>query len=148
MPRGRRKRSEPLVRTSFSIERPLHAAFERLAREGRYANRSEFLRDLIRDKLVAREWIRDEVCLGTITILYDHRRRSLSDKLVRLQHDHFHSILAATHVHLDRDLCAEAILVRARAGAIRALAGLLGREKGVLHTSLSLSSVGKRLPRP
>jgi CopG family nickel-responsive transcriptional regulator len=148
MPRPRRRRPEKLVRTSFSIERPLHAAFERLARQGRYANRSEFLRDLIRDKLVARAWATDEVCLGTITILYDHTRRALSDKLVKLQHEHFRSVLAATHVHLDHDLCAEVVLVRARAGTIRTLAALLGREKGVLHTSLSLSSVGKGLPHP
>ncbi|HXG61566.1 MAG TPA: nickel-responsive transcriptional regulator NikR [Planctomycetota bacterium] len=146
MPRSRP--SPRLVRTSFSLERPLHEAFERLARQGRYANRSEFLRDLIRDKLVAREWATDGVCLGTITILYDHNRRALSDKLVKLQHAHFRSILAATHVHLDHDLCAEVILVRARARSIRTLAALLGREKGVLHASLSLGSIGRGLPHP
>lgn len=144
-PKARQRADDSLVRTSFSIEKPLYAAFEQLVKNGKYANRSEFFRDLIREKLVEKEWATDEVCLGTITILYDHNRRALSDKLIKLQHDHLHSVLASTHVHLDHDLCAEAILVRAKGSQIKALAALLGQEKGVLHASLSVGSVGKHL---
>jgi CopG family nickel-responsive transcriptional regulator len=142
---ARKVSEDALVRTSFSIEKPLHDAFETLVREGKYANRSEFFRDMVREKMVAKDWAADEVCLGTITILYDHNRRALSDKLIKVQHEHFHSVLAATHVHLDHDLCAEAILVRAKASEIKALAGLLGQEKGVLHAALSIGSVGKHI---
>jgi CopG family nickel-responsive transcriptional regulator len=134
-----------LKRVSFSVEGPLHDAFERTARERGYTNRSKLFADLVRGQLVAREWADDRLCLGTITILYDHNRRALSDRLTKLQHERFHDILAATHVHLDHDLCAEAILVKARASRIRALADLLGRQKGVLHAALSLSSAGKGL---
>jgi CopG family nickel-responsive transcriptional regulator len=150
MPRrpGSRARKDGLVRASFSIEKPLHDSFEALVREGKYANRSEFFRDMVRERLVTKDWAADEVSLGTITILYDHNRRALSDKLVKVQHDHFHSVLASTHVHLDHDLCAEAILVRARATEIRALAGRLGQQKGVLHAAISIGSVGKHIHHP
>jgi CopG family nickel-responsive transcriptional regulator len=135
-----------LKRISFSMEGALHEAFRRRARERGYMNLSKFFADLVRADLVGKEWADDRLCLGTITILYDHNRRAVSDRLTKLQHEQFHAILAATHVHLDHDLCAEAILVRARASRIRALSDVLARQKGVLHATLSLSSSGRGLP--
>lgn len=134
-----------LVRLSFSLEKSLERKLDRLVRESRYENRSEFIRDLIRSRLVDREWEDDEEAVGTITLVFDHRARELSRKLTRLQHDHHEGILATTHVHLDRDICVEAILVKGRAGRIREIAGLLGQQKGVLHASVSMSSTGRGL---
>jgi CopG family nickel-responsive transcriptional regulator len=135
-----------LKRVSFSIEAPLYAALEKRAKRKGYTNRSKHLCDVIRDALVEQASEDDRECLGTITLVYDHNRRALSDRLVKLQHDHFHDVLASTHVHLSHDLCAEAVLVRAKASKVKALADLLGRQKGVLHASLSLSSTGAALP--
>lgn len=134
-----------LERVSFSLEKPLMAKLERLVRDSRYTNRSEFIRDLIRAKLVEGEWERDEEAIGTVTLLYDHHVRGLSDRLTHLQHHHHSNVLVATHVHLTHDLCAEVIMIRGRAHLIREMANAMGREKGVLHASLSLSSTGKRL---
>ncbi len=134
-----------LVRVTFSLERPLQAQLERLRRRRKYANRSEFIRDVIRDQLVHEEWEDDEEAVGTITLVYDHGARTVSQKLTSLQHRHHHEILAATHVHLDSDICVEAILVKGRAGRIREIAGLLQQQKGVLHAAVSMSSTGKRL---
>ena len=134
-----------LERLSISIETPLLKRLERLVAQSGYTNRSEYLRDLIRKRLVEQEWERNEEALGTITLLYDHHQRGLSDRLTQLQHDHHSAILATTHMHLDHDLCAEMIMVRGRAGLIRALADSLSKEKGVLHAALSLSSTGKSL---
>jgi CopG family nickel-responsive transcriptional regulator len=135
-----------LVRSSFSMEAPLYEAFEKRVQKRGYENRSEYIRDLFRRDLIQEEWDDDRICLGTITLLYDHNKRSLSDKLTKLQHRHFHSILAATHVHLDHDLCGEAVLVKAKASEIRKVADLLGKQKGVLHCTLSLSSIGRTIP--
>ena len=137
-----------LARRSYSIEQPLEDAFEKLLKDHGYSNRSEFIRDMIREKLVRKEWKEDKVCLGTITLIYNHNKRALSDRLTKLQHRHFHSILAATHVHLDHDLCAEAILVRAKASEIQGVADLLAKQKGVLHTALSLGTLGRDIPGP
>ncbi len=134
-----------LARLSFSIEMPLLKRLEKLVRSGKYANRSEYIRDLIRARLVEKEWERNEEALGTITIVYDHPSRKLSDKLVDVQRRHHREVLAATHVHLDQHLCAEAILVKGRAERIRELADELRRQKGVLHAALSMSSTGRKL---
>ena len=134
-----------LQRFSMAIEKPLLDRLEAMVRESRCANRSEFIRDMIRDRLVEREWARNEEVVGTITLVYDHDTRELSKKLAHLQHHHHDLVLATTHVHLDEHMCAEMVLVRGRAGAIREMADLLRQQKGVLHTSLSLSSTGGKL---
>ena len=134
-----------LTRFSISIDQELAARLDKLTEQRGYSNRSEFVRDLVRDALVEEEWERNEVALGTITLVYDHSRRQLSDKLTGLQHEHHHLILATTHVHLDHDLCAEAILVKGRAGKIRELSDLLRKQGGVLHGGLTMSSTGKEI---
>jgi CopG family nickel-responsive transcriptional regulator len=137
--------SHKLVRLSMSIEEPLYEKLEEMVASSRYSNRSEFLRDLIRQRLVDQAWQHDEEALGTVTLLYDHHTRELSAKLTEEQHHHHHEILFTTHVHLDHDLCAETILIHARAGKIEEIYNDLRRQKGVLHAALSISSTGKKL---
>jgi CopG family nickel-responsive transcriptional regulator len=134
------------VRQSFSLEPKLLDKLEKLVAQSGYTNRSEFIRDMIRQQLVDRQWQagRREV-VGTITLVYDHHARQLSDRLTDIQHDHHHAVLATTHVHLDHDVCAEMIMMRGRPNVIRRVADQLRQQKGVLHTALSLSSTGDTL---
>lgn len=134
-----------LVRLSFTIEEALMKKMERLLKRTHFKNRSEFIRDLIRSRLVEGEWEKDAQAIGTVTLVYNHDTRRLSDKLTSLQHQHHNAVLATTHVHLDHHLCAEMIMVKGRAHTIQELASLLGQQKGVLHSSLSMSSTGKQL---
>ena len=134
-----------LVRMSISIDRSLYDRLEELVAESDYANRSEFIRDLIRSRMVEKRWQRNRQAVGTITLIYDHHRRQLPDRLTHLQH-HFHrEILASMHVHLDEELCVEAILAKGRPRRIRELVNRLQREKGVLHASLSMGAVGPEI---
>jgi len=132
-----------LVRASFSIEPALLEQLEQLVSSSHYENRSEFIRDLIRAKLVSQQWENNEEALGTITLLYNHHSRLLNEKLIELQHHHHAMILATTHVHLDEHLCAEMIMIRGRAHEIRELLNLLQQPKGVLHATLSMTTTGK-----
>ncbi len=134
-----------LIRLSLSIEKPLYEQLETLVSEGGYTNRSEFVRDLIRDQLVQEEWEADEEALGTISLLYDHHARGLAARLTHHQHHFLGKVLATTHIHLDEHLCSEMIMVRGQAGEIKQLNSQLGREKGVLHAKLAMGSIGKRL---
>ncbi len=134
-----------LVRVSFSIEKPLFEQLETLAAEHGNTNRSEFIRDLIRDRLVKREWDLNEEVVGTITLIYDHHRRMLSEKLTELQHHHHDEIVASTHVHLDAHMCAEVIIVKGQARMVKHIADELGQQKGVLHAELSVGSTGREL---
>ena len=134
-----------LVRLSVSLERPLFERLEKLVKRSGYTNRSEFVRDLVRGRLVEQEWDKDEEVLGTITLVYDHHRRMLTKTLTGLQHRHHHAVLASTHVHLSAQLCAEVIIMKARASDVRELTDRLQQQKGVLHARLSMASTGAGL---
>ena len=134
-----------LVRLSMSLEEDLYRRMEALVRKSRYTNRSEFIRDLIRDHLVQLEWQTDDVLLGTISLVYDHHARGLTERLTEQQHHFAGKVLATTHVHLDEHLCAEMIMVRGKGKDIQVLAGRLQREKGVLHAKLAAGTTGKHL---
>ena len=134
-----------LVRLSFTIERSLCRRLEKLMRKNRRKNRSEFIRDLLRARLVEEEWKEDQEALGTITLVYNHEQRYLSHKLTSAQHHHHDAVLATTHVHLDEHTCAEMIMVRGYPHVIEHVAEELRQQKGVLHASVSISSTGKEL---
>lgn len=134
-----------LVRLSLSIEKPLYERLEKMVERSGYTNRSEFVRDMIRQQLVEREWDTNAEVIGTVTLVYDHHRPNLTEKLTNLQHEHHTAILATTHVHLSHHLCAEMILIRAKAKDVQELADSLRQRKGVLHAGLTMTSTGRSL---
>lgn len=135
-----------LVRLSFSIDHGLAERFEQMVRSSTYDNRSEFFRDMIRERLVAQEWETDErEAVGTVTLVYDHHARGVNEKLTDLQHDHHDVILATTHVHLDHHLCAEVIICRGNPSVLRSICDRLRQQRGVLHGALTMSSAGHGL---
>jgi CopG family transcriptional regulator, nickel-responsive regulator len=134
-----------ITRLSFTIEESLNARLEKLIAQSGYTNRSEFIRDLIRGRIVEEEWRAEGDVLGTITLVYNHETRNLSRKLTAAQHHHHDIVLATTHVHLDHDYCAEMIMMRGPAASIETLADSLRREKGVLHAAVAISTPGRQL---
>ncbi len=134
-----------LVRVSLSLEKSLLDRLENLVAESGYGNRSEFIRDLVRERLVQEEWTADQDVIGTISMIYNHHTRLLQEKLTDVQHDHHHSIMATTHLHLDHELCLEVLSVKGTAQQIRQLTNSLRQQKGVLHVTLAMTSTGKEL---
>jgi CopG family transcriptional regulator, nickel-responsive regulator len=135
-----------LSRIGVAIDSELLDKFDHLIESRGYTNRSEAFRDLIRDELIQKAWESPETqVVGTVTLLYDHHVRMLSDKLTDLQHDHHRSILSTMHVHLDHDNCLEVLVVKGKAGDLRKLADVLISTKGVKHGSLTISSSGAEL---
>lgn len=139
------RQSSDLTRFSISIEADLLARFLRLARKHGWENRSEAIRNIMRDALVREEWSGDEEIVGTITIVYDHHRRELGERLTEIQHDHHQAVLAETHIHLDHDNCLEMIAVRGTATEVQKIADALIGARGVKHGKLSATTSGKRL---
>jgi CopG family nickel-responsive transcriptional regulator len=135
-----------LSRIGVAIDSDLLDKFDRLIGQRGYTNRSEAFRDLIRDELVEKIWESpDSHVVGTVTLVYDHHVRLLSEKLTDLQHDHHKQILSTLHVHLDHDNCLEVLVVRGRAGDVRRIADALISTKGVKHGRLTITSTGVEL---
>lgn len=134
-----------LVRFSVSIDEDLMRAFDSLCREMGYTNRSEAIRDAMRQCMVRREWEIDEEVAGVITLLYDHHRPGLSGALMEVQHLALENVISTTRVHVDSDHCLELIAVKGAAHAIERLANRMLSLKGVKHVELAGTSTGSRL---
>ena len=133
------------IRFGVSINPQLLEKFDPLIQAKGYQNRSEAIRDLIRNFLVEKEWEKDEEIIGTVTIVYDHHTRELPDTVTDFQHHHYKSILSSLHVHLDPDNCLEVIVLRGRAGEIKRFADRLIGTKGIKHGTLSATTTGSTL---
>ena len=134
---------EKATRFGVSIPSRLLRKFDELIEEKGHGNRSEALRDLIRDFLVEAEWEANEETIGTVTLVYDHHVRELAEELNSIQHDMGEAIISSLHVHLDHHLCLEVIVVRGRSKEIRRLADRLIGTRGVVHGKLTAATVGR-----
>ena len=134
-----------LFRFGISLEKKLLDEFDTLIKRKNYSNRSEAFRDLIRQELVKEEWAEGSEVVGAITLVYDHHKRELVNKLTDIQHDFQGTIISTQHIHLDHDNCLELIAVKGAPTDIGKLADTLKSVKGVKHGTLSMSSTGKGL---
>jgi CopG family nickel-responsive transcriptional regulator len=135
-----------LTRFGISLDEELLQRFDQMVEEKGYSNRSEAIRDLIRDALVQREWEKESGDrVGTITLIYDHHLRELPERLMELQHNYTREIISAMHVHLDHDNCLEVLAVRGEAQVVRAIADQLIGTKGVKHGKLVTTTTGREL---
>jgi len=136
-----------LCRIGVAIHEELLEKFDQLIEKRGYTNRSEAFRDLIRSELVQEVWETSEaVVFGTVTLIYDHHVRLLTEKLTELQHKFHSSILSSMHVHLDHDNCLEVILVKGKAPVVQKLANALIATKGVKHGRFTATTSGGDLP--
>lgn len=135
-----------LVRFGISMDQQLLERFDRLIEQKGHANRSEAIRDLVRSALVEEKWEGgDEETVGTVTLVYDHHVRDLSDKLTEQQHSHYSEIISALHIHLDHHNCLEVLVVRGKARSVKKIADELLGVKGVKHGKLVMTTTGKEL---
>lgn len=134
-----------LARFGVSLDDHLLDDFDRLIARKNYTNRSEAIRDLIRDNLVGQEWDANKETVGTISFVYDHHVRDLTKKLTHIQHDFQGLILAGMHVHLDHDHCLEVLVVKGKGSEIKKVADILIGTKGVKHGKLTATTTGKKL---
>lgn len=133
-----------VARFSVSMEDDLLCRFTRWAGKHGYENRSEAVRDLIREALVRDQWQSGEEIVGTVTLVYDHHKRELGDRLTKIQHDYHEAVLANLHVHLDHDNCLEVITLQGKASVVQRIADALIGTRGVKHGKLCATTT--RLP--
>ena len=138
-----------LIRFGVSMPEELLKEFDRYITQRNYQNRSEAIRDLIRDKLVEKEWFEIEEgkeVVGAITFVYDHHKRELVMPLFTIKHKYSPQVLASQHIHLDYDHCLEVTIVKGDTEAIRELSYKIKAMKGVMHCKLSMTTTGKNIP--
>jgi CopG family nickel-responsive transcriptional regulator len=135
-----------LVRFGVSLDEALLNQFDPFIDRLGYKSRSEAIRDLIRERLVAEEWaIAKTPTMGVLSLVYSHDVRELSKKLTEIQHHHLGIILSSTHIHMDEHNCLEVVILKGSGKAIQEVAGRLLSAKGVKHGKLIMTTTGSRL---
>ncbi len=132
-----------VFRFGISLPKDLIDKFDNLIREKKYTNRSKAFGDLIRQELIKREWREGKEIAGAITLIYDHHKRELLNKITDVQHDFQKVIISTQHIHLDHNNCLEIVAIKGSPKEAQRLTDNLKTIKGVKHATLSMSSTGK-----
>jgi CopG family nickel-responsive transcriptional regulator len=134
-----------LKRFSVSIEEEILGLLDSYIHEGRFPNRSDALRSLIRAQHVRQKFASREEVIGTLGVIYDHHRRNLVNKLLDIQHDAPGKVLGAQHFHLDHHHCLESIIIQGKACDLEDFCNKIQSVRGIKHTSFAALSPAKRL---
>ncbi len=131
-----------LIRFGVSMEKELLDQFDSLCSARGYENRSEAIRDMVRNLLIENK-LKEENTegVGTLTLVYNHHQRELEEKLTEYQHHHLNVIVSSVHLHLTAHLCLEVLLLRGKAKEIKKVADGLIATKGVQHGKLVMTTM-------
>jgi len=133
-------------RVGVSLDKKLLSMFDELIRKQGYSNRSEAIRDLIRNRLSEEQLAEPTTqAVAGVFLVYDHHSTKLSGKLVDLQHSHLLQVIASTHVHLDHDNCLEVIILKGKVEEIEKLANNMTCLKGVKLSRMNIMTTGEQL---
>jgi len=134
-----------LKRFGVAVEEALLARFDGLLSSRGYANRSEAIRDLIRDALVQRDWQSGSAeSAGAVVLVYDHHQREVQARLTELQHQAHDRIISTMHAHLDHDNCIEVVLLRGKPRELERIGNRLIATRGVKHGRVVAATIGAR----
>jgi len=130
-------------RITISLDEALAQEFDALIGRRGYVNRSEAVRDMIR-QLIETDRIAQEKashCVASVSYVYNHHERQLATRIVELQHEHHDLTVASMHAHLDHEYGIESVLLRGPTESIQAYANRLLAERGVRHGAVNLIPV-------
>lgn len=128
-----------LTRISISVEEELLQQFDAFVEDLNYPSRSEAMKNIMRDSLIRDEWTKGDMVAGNISLVYDHHRRGIVQKLLDSQHDFCSEIVCSQHVHLDHCNCMEIIVLRGKASRIKDILSRLRQIKGLKNIVLTMS---------
>ncbi|WP_053364924.1 nickel-responsive transcriptional regulator NikR [Bacillus sp. FJAT-27245] len=131
-----------LKRFGISMEGHLVRKFDHLVKQRGYENRSEAIRDLVRDALFQHSWEKDDqIVAGSILLFYDHHKRNLLEELTKVQHEMHDLIMSTTHFHLNHTNCLELIIVKGKAKEIQLLSNKLTSLRGVQYGKFTAAPI-------
>ena len=128
---------DELVRFGVAMEQSLLSDLDGLV-EARGVKRSELLRDLVRAEVVRARVKKGVPAVATLTLVYDHHVRELTERLTELQHKLGDQVRAALHVHLDEDRCLEVIVLHGQSDQLQSFAERVLATRGVTHGGLEI----------
>jgi len=125
-----------IKRFGVSLDEQVLRKLDDFVKENNFPNRSQAIRFLIENIEVEKKWKCNNIIAGAVIIVYEHDKFDINNKLIDIQHDYHHIIIASQHIHLNHDLCLEIIALKGKAKDITELADKIISLKGVNHGKL------------
>lgn len=133
-----------IERIGVSLEKDLLADFDKIISGKGYKNRSEAIRDLIREHLSQQKIEHKKTpAIGAIFLVYDHHTAHISSVFKKLGHDKPIKTISSVHVYIDSSNCLEVLLVRGLACDINNLGEKMISLRGVKHGYINIVAVEK-----
>jgi len=132
-----RAMTDELVRFGVAMDASLLEELDLLV-EQRGGTRSEVLRDLVRAEVTRSRVARKVPAVATLTLVYDHHVRELTERLTEFQHQLGERVRATLHIHLDADRCLEVIVLKGRSDELEKVGARLLGTRGVTHGNLQI----------
>ena len=130
--------NDDTIRFTVSLPKPLYTEMDTEMNEKKYQSRSEYIRDLFRDRQVAQHWATPQAeAMAVLTLMFDHHRKGLYEKIMQIQHDHLVQILCSTHVHIDHSHCLENVILKGNTHIILDIVNQISALKGVEFARLT-----------
>lgn len=135
-----------MERITISLDDELLAEFDRYMQEKGYSNRSEAIRDLVRERLERKRLAEEQSgrCIASLSYIYNHHERELVRRLTDAQHASHDLVRSTLHVHLDHENCMEIAVLEGEISAVRRFADAVMAQTGVRHGKLSAVPVETR----
>jgi len=132
-----------MKRFGVSMEKDLLSDLDRYIESKGFANRSEAIRDFVRENLASQKVTRkDQSVVATLTMIFDHEKKELAGKLTKHQHSRHSLVVSSTHIHLDKHNCLEVIIMKGKAREVKEMADNLMTARGIIHSKLILLPQG------
>ncbi|OPA77040.1 nickel responsive regulator [Campylobacter pinnipediorum subsp. pinnipediorum] len=133
---------DEIIRFSVSLPKPLLNELDNRIEEKGYVSRSEFIRDMIREKMVQDSWNNEKnTLIGVLTLIYEHHHSDLVLRMLELQHVADIEIICTTHIHLNHENCLETLVLKGRGKKIKKFCDRIGGLKGVKLCELTKTAV-------
>jgi len=146
MKRGRsskRSTEQDLVRFGISIPADLLKKFDEHLIERNNQNRSEAIRDLIRDRLVQDAWSEGKgEQVATVTMVFDNQNLDVQRRMAECKRNFGAHLISSMLVRLNGHQELEVVVLRGAASTIRSEAEGLLALKGILHGKLVMTTPG------
>ena len=127
-----------LARISITVpETTLNALDEKIV-EQHYESRSQAIVDMINKHLIDDQAKRNEVMVGTLTLLYDVGSKALRIQLFELQQQYIAQVVSSLHIQLDDQKILEVMLLQGKTIDLKQISQKFTALKGVIKGHLEL----------
>lgn len=129
-----------MERLTISLDAKLAGEFDAWMAKRGYSNRSEAVRDMVREKLAAEllDAGRARWCVATLAYVYDRSEPSVVARVIQWQHDHHDLVASSQCALLDHQDCLETVIARGETSSLEACAAQLIAIRGVRHGTIQL----------